>query len=86
MEEEDDLSQFLDAQQEVRGLQVGGSSQSSDRSSRGCTPPLSSLSWQAVGNAVDDLRCCICAHSRSRRAPDQEGEFPEKEEASEQQS
>ena len=45
MEEEDDLSQFLDAQQEVRGLQVGGSSQSSDRSSRGCTPPLSSLSW-----------------------------------------
>lgn len=45
MEEEDDLSQFLDAQQEVRSLQVGGSSQSSDRSSRGCTPPLSSLSW-----------------------------------------
>ena len=45
MEEEGDLCQFLDAQQEVGGQQVGCSSQSSDRSSRGCTPPLSSLSW-----------------------------------------
>ena len=47
MEEEEDLSPFLDAQQEVApSLPVaGGGSGSSDRSSRGCTPPLSSLSW-----------------------------------------
>ena len=45
MEEEEDLSLFLDAQQELAPRLQAGSSQSSDRSSRGCTPPLSTFSW-----------------------------------------